>query len=214
MESSAGPGRDRLAQQMEPTDAVLVGRVLDGDVGAFNRLMARWERPVYNFVYRVVGHDEDAKDLVQETILRVFNGLSRLQDPNKFPAWLFRIAHNVCLDRLRSGRNRTEVSTDALPEGGLDRLLAERADHPPRHGDPEEIVYRKEIAKILMRALQSLSEEQRTAIVMREYNGYSSREIGEILGIPVGTVRSRIFHGLRNLNRVLRRFGMEEGRWP
>ncbi|MFH1680556.1 MAG: sigma-70 family RNA polymerase sigma factor [Candidatus Eisenbacteria bacterium] len=203
-----------MGQQMEPTDVALVGRVRDGDVGAFNRLMARWERPVYNFVYRVVGHDEDARDLVQETILRVYNGLARLQDPNKFPAWLFRIAHNVCLDRLRSGKNRAMVSTDALPEGGLDRLLGDRPDLRRADADPEQVVYRKEIARILMRALQSLSEEQRTAVVMREYNGYSSREIAEILGIPVGTVRSRIFHGLRNLNRLLRRLGTEEGRWP
>lgn len=199
---------------MEPTDVALVGRVLDGDVVAFNRLIARWERPVYNFVYRVVGQDEDAKDLVQETVIRVYSGLSRLQDPNKFPAWLFRIAHNVCLDRLRSGKNKVTVSTDALPEGGLDRLLDERVDRRLASGDPEEAVYRKEIASILTRALQSLSEEQRTAVVMREYSGYSSREIAEILGVPVGTVRSRIFHGLRNLARVLRRLGLEEGRWP
>jgi RNA polymerase sigma-70 factor (ECF subfamily) len=199
---------------MEPTDVALVGRVLDGDVGAFNRLIARWERPVYNFVYRVVGHDQDAEDLVQETVIRVYNGLSRLQDPNKFPAWLFRIAHNVCLDRLRSGRNRVTVSTDSLPEGGLDRLLDDGTARPTARGDPEETVYREEIAEILLRALQGLSEEQRTAVVMREYNGYSSREIAEILGIPVGTVRSRIFHGLRNLARTLRRFGLEEGRWP
>jgi RNA polymerase sigma-70 factor (ECF subfamily) len=176
--------------------------------------MARWERPVYNFVYRVVGHDEDAKDLVQETVIRVYSRLGMLQDPNKFPAWLFRIAHNVCLDRLRSGKNRPLVSTDALPEGGLDRLLDEGAAERLRAGDPEEIVYRKEVGAILARALQSLSEEQRTAVVMRTYNGYSSREIAEILGIPVGTVRSRIFHGLKNLGRVLRRLGLEEGRWP
>jgi RNA polymerase sigma-70 factor (ECF subfamily) len=199
---------------MEPADVALVGRVLDGDVAAFNRLMARWERPVYNFVYRVVGHDEDAKDLVQETVIRVYNGLSRLQDPNKFPAWLFRIAHNVCLDQLRSGKNRPLLSTDSLPEGGLDRLLAERDELRRDRNHPEDVVYRREIAEILARALQSLSEEQRTAVVMREYNGYSSREIAEILGIPVGTVRSRIFHGLRNLARVLRRLGLEEGRWP
>jgi RNA polymerase sigma-70 factor (ECF subfamily) len=199
---------------MEAADIDLVSRVLAGDASAFNRLMARWERPVYNFVYRVVGHDEDAKDLVQETVIRVYSRLGMLQDPNKFPAWLFRIAHNVCLDRLRSGKNRPLVSTDALPEGGLDRLLDEGAVERLRAGDPEEIVYRKEVGAILARALQSLSEEQRTAVVMRTYNGYSSREIAEILGIPVGTVRSRIFHGLKNLGRVLRRLGLEEGRWP
>lgn len=197
---------------MEPTDLALVGQVMDGDVAAFNQLISRWDRAVYNFVYRVVGHEEDAKDLVQETVIRVYNGLGRLNDPNKFPSWLFRIAHNVCLDRLRSGKYRPLVSTDALPEGGVERLIDDRIDLLRQRVNPEDAVYRKELSAILARALQSLSEEQRTAVVMREYNGYSSREIAEILGVPVGTVRSRIFHGLRNLGRVLRRLRAEEGR--
>lgn len=201
-----------MGQKMEPTDLALVGQVMDGDVAAFNQLISRWDRAVYNFVYRVVGHEEDAKDLVQETVIRVYNGLGRLNDPNKFPSWLFRIAHNVCLDRLRSGKNRPLVSTDALPEGGVERLIDDRIDLLRQRVNPEDAVYRKELSAILARALQSLSEEQRTAVVMREYNGYSSREIAEILGVPVGTVRSRIFHGLRNLGRVLRRLRAEEGR--
>ena len=197
---------------MTPADVTLVGRVLEGDVDAFNRLVARWERAVYNFVYRVIGHEEDAKDLVQETLIRVYQGLSRLKDPNKFPSWLFRIAHNVCLDRLRSGKCRPLVSVDALPEGGVERLLDERIDRYLERGDPEKTLYRRELSAILTPALQSLSEEQRTAVVMREYNGYSCKEIAEILDVPVGTVRSRIFHGLRNLGRVLRRLRAEEGR--
>ena len=201
-----------MGQKMEPTDLALVGQVIDGDVAAFNQLISRWDRAVYNFVYRVVGHEEDAKDLVQETVIRVYNGLGRLNDPNKFPSWLFRIAHNVCLDRLRSGKYRPVVSTDALPEGGVERLIDDRIDLLSQRVNPEDAVYRKELSAILARALQSLSEEQRTAVVMREYNGYSSREIAEILGVPVGTVRSRIFHGLRNLGRVLRRLRAEEGR--
>lgn len=201
-----------MGQKMEPADLTLVGQVMDGDTAAFNRLISRWERAVYNFVYRVIGHEEDARDLVQETVIRVYNGLDRLKDPNKFPSWLFRIAHNVCLDRLRSGKYRPLVSTDALPEGGVERLLDDRAYELKRRGDPERALYRRELAEILNRALQSLSEEQRTAVVMREYNGYSSREIAEILGVPVGTVRSRIFHGLRNLGRVLGRLRAEEGR--
>ncbi|MFH1277532.1 MAG: sigma-70 family RNA polymerase sigma factor [Candidatus Eisenbacteria bacterium] len=201
-----------MGQKMEPTDLVLVGQVMDGDIAAFNQLISRWERAVYNFVYRVVGHEEDAKDLVQETVIRVYHGLGRLKDPNKFPSWLFRIAHNVCLDRLRSGKHRPMVSTDALPEGGVERLIDDRIDFLRGRTDPEDAVYRKELSSILGRALQGLSEEQRTAVVMREYNGYSSKEIAEILGVPVGTVRSRVFHGLRNLGRVLKRLRAEEGR--
>ena len=197
---------------MEPADLALVGRVLEGDVQAFNRLVARWERGIYCFVYRVVGHEEDARDLVQETMIRVYQGLDRLKDPAKFPSWLFRIAHNVCLDKLRSGKNRSMISKEALVESGMERILEERIDRFQGTPHPDEALYRRELSEILGQALMTLSEEQRTALVMREYHGYTSREIADILGIPVGTVRSRIFHGLRNLERVLRRLRAEEGR--
>lgn len=197
---------------MEPMDLALVGQVLEGDVQAFNRLVARWERGIYCFVYRVVGHEEDARDLVQETMIRVYQGLDRLKDPAKFPSWLFRIAHNVCLDKLRSGKNRSMISKETLVENGMERILEERIDRFQGLPDPDEALYRRELSEILGQALMTLSEEQRTALVMREYHGYTSREIADILGIPVGTVRSRIFHGLRNLERVLRRLRAEEGR--
>ncbi|MBN1825859.1 MAG: sigma-70 family RNA polymerase sigma factor [Candidatus Eisenbacteria bacterium] len=201
-----------MGQAMEPMDLALVGQVLEGDVQAFNRLVARWERGIYCFVYRVVGHEEDARDLVQETMIRVYQGLDRLKDPAKFPSWLFRIAHNVCLDKLRSGKNRSMISKETLVENGMERILEERIDRFQGLPDPDEALYRRELSEILGQALMTLSEEQRTALVMREYHGYTSREIADILGIPVGTVRSRIFHGLRNLERVLRRLRAEEGR--
>lgn len=197
---------------MEPMDHTLMGQVLDGDLSAWNKLVSRWERGVYNFVYRIIGHEEDARDLVQETMIRVFQGLNHLKDPAKFPSWLYRIAHNACLDRLRSGKNRSMISRDALVENGMEGVLDQRIDRFQSQPHPDEALYRRELSEILRQALQTLSEEQRTALVMREYNGYASREIAEILGIPVGTVRSRIFHGLRNLERVLGRLRAEEGR--
>ena len=219
MDRAANPsldGRSRireeqLGQGMEPTDLALVGRVMEGDLRAFNALIARWDRGLYNFVFRIVGHEEDARDLVQETVIRVYQGVDRLKDPRKFPSWLFRIAHNVCLDKLRSGKNRTMLSTDELTEGGRERLLEARIDRFRHEAKPDEAAYRSELSQILRDALQTLSEEQRTAIVMREYNGYTTQEIADILGIPVGTVRSRIFHGLRNLGKTLRRLRVEEG---
>lgn len=196
---------------MGPTDETLVGQVLAGDDSAFNELIGRWEKGLYNFVYRMVGQEEEARDLVQETVIRVYGRLDQLREPAAFPSWAFRIAHNVCRDRLRTRKNRTMISTDDLVEKGAESLLDERIDRFQQAPRPDRAVYQRELGEILSGALQTLSEEQRTAVVMREYHGYSSREIAEMFDLPVGTVRSRIFHGLKNLGRVLRRLRLEEG---
>ncbi len=197
---------------MNRTDEVLVAEVLGGDHSAFNELIGRWEKGIYNFVLRMVGQEEEAKDLCQETVIRIYNRLGQLREPSAFPSWIFRIAHNVCRDRMRSGKNRIMVSTEDLVEKGAEQILAERIDRFQQEPFPDQAVYRRELGEILSRALQTLSEEQRAAVVMREYHGYSSREIAEMIGVPVGTVRSRIFHGLKNLGKVLGKLRSEEGR--
>ncbi len=195
---------------MSRTDEVLVAQVLEGDRCAFNELIGRWEKGLYNFILRMVGREEDANDLVQETILRVYRRLGQLREPSAFPSWIFRIARNVSRDSLRSRGNRVMVSADDLMEKGAEQILDERIDRFQRTAQPDQAAYRAELGEILAKALQTLSEEQRTAIIMREYHGYSSAEIAQVLDIPVGTVRSRIFHGLRNLGRILRRLRLEE----
>ena len=199
-----------MRQKMNRTDEVLVGHVLKGDQSAFNELIGRWENGLYNFIYRMVGHEEEARDLVQETIIRIYKRIGQLREPGAFPSWIFRIAHNVSRDRLRSRKNKIMVSTEDLMEKGAEHLLDDRIDRFQAEPSPDHATYRKELGEILSNALQTISEEQRTAVIMREYHGYSSKEIAEMLDIPVGTVRSRIFHGLRNLGRVLKRRRAEE----
>ena len=194
---------------MDGSDGVWVGRVLAGDSAAFNELAHRWQKPLYNFAYRYTGQAEEAEDVCQEALSRAFAQLSKLKDPDRFGSWLTTIAFRLCQDRGRRRRRRIEISTDELAESGIDPTpLALVADSDRILAEPEDPAARvavNEIGELLRWALQKLPEEQRVALVLREYQGYTATEIGEMLEVPVPTVRSRIFYGLKSLRRILGR---------
>ena len=191
------------------SDAVLVSRVLDGDLGAFNVLARRWQKALYNFAYRYTGHAEEAEDVCQDTFTRAYSQLQRLKDPDRFGSWLHAIAYRLCQDRGRRRRRRIELSTDEMAESGIDATTlvddTRTGGGGGAGGDPTELAEVKEIGELLRRALQKLPEEQRVALVLREYQGYTSAEIARLLDIPVPTVRSRIFYGLKSMRRILGR---------
>jgi len=201
---------------MDGNDGVLVGRVLAGDQAAFNVLAHRWQKPLYNFAYRYTGQVEEAEDVCQEAFSRAFSQLGRLKDPDRFGSWLTTIAYRLCQDRGRRRGRRVEVSTEEMAESGSDptaHLLA--ADMAGSVAgivrlpvDPTVQVEVEEIGQLLRRALLKLPEEQRVALVLREYQGYSAAEIGRMLDVPVPTIRSRIFYGLKSLRRLLGRGAM------
>jgi RNA polymerase sigma-70 factor (ECF subfamily) len=193
---------------MHGSDAALVSRVLSGDVGAFNVLAHRWQKPLYNFVYRHTGHVEEAEDVCQEAFTRAFAQIERLKEPDRFGSWLHAIAFRLCQDRGRRRRRRIELSTDEMAESGIDptTLLEEQGESRDGSGDdPAVLAEVKELSEFLRLALQKLPEEQRVALVLREYQGYTAAEIGRLLEVPVPTVRSRIFYGLKSLRRMLGR---------
>jgi RNA polymerase sigma-70 factor, ECF subfamily len=198
---------------MDGSDGVLVGQVLAGDHAAFNVLAHRWQKPLYNFTYRYTGQVEEAEDVCQEAFTRAYAQLGRLKDPDRFGSWLTTIAFRLCQDRGRRRGRRIEVSTEEMAESGVDptaHLLS--ADMAGTAGgivrlpvDPTLQVEVEEIGQLLQRALLKLPEEQRVALVLREYQGYSAAEIGRMLDVPVPTIRSRIFYGLKSLRRLLGR---------
>src|SRR3954467_12683266 len=107
---------------MGPTDEELVAAFQDGDASAFDQLVRRWDRRIHGAIYRVVGADEDARDLCQEAFLKAYRGLGTFKREARFSSWLYQIAVNVCRDRIRRRRGKTAVSLDALdetPAGGL-----------------------------------------------------------------------------------------------
>jgi RNA polymerase sigma-70 factor (ECF subfamily) len=184
---------------MASTDEELVARSMGGDLDSFNQLVLRWERPIYALAYRVIGREEDARDVCQETFLRAFRALSGFKGQAKFSSWLYRITLNLCRDWIRRERRQPLAQT---PEG-VD--LVELAGEAEDTESIEELVARKEIGAAVAKAMALLPEEQRTAIVLKEYHGLTFQEIADMLDCPLSTVKTRLYQGLTVLRRQLER---------
>ena len=191
------PERGPSALRMTWTDEELVARSISGDAESFNLLVLRWERPIYALAYRTIGREEDARDVCQETFLRAFRALPGFRGQAKFSSWLYRIALNLCRDWMRRERRTPVVQA---PED-VDLLDLAAAAEPSE--SIEDLVARKDLSRIVERAMALLPEEQRTAIVLKEYHGLTFQEIADLAGCPLSTVKTRLYQGLTVLRREL-----------
>jgi RNA polymerase sigma-70 factor (ECF subfamily) len=191
---------------MALTDEELVARSIEGDHDSFNQLIVRWERPIYGLAYRVIGREEDARDIVQETFLRAFRALPGFKGEAKFSSWLYRIALNLCRDWIRR-QKRTPIV--AAPEG-ID-IIELAAEQGPVESI-ETLVARKQLSETVAEAMEHLPEEQRTAIILKEYHGLTFQEIADLQGCPLSTVKTRLYQGLSVLRRRLEQQGMSGSR--
>jgi len=189
--------RETPALRMTWTDEELVARSVRGDTDSFNELVLRWERPIYALAYRTIGREEDARDVCQETFLRAFRALPRFRGQAKFSSWLYRIALNLCHDWLRRERRTPIVPA---PEGVDPIELVAEADPSE---SIEDVLARKDLSRVVSRAMAALPEEQRTAIVLKEYHGLTFQEIADLVGCPLSTVKTRLYQGLTVLRREL-----------
>jgi RNA polymerase sigma-70 factor, ECF subfamily len=177
-------------------DADLIAKAGRGDVEAFNLLVSRWERRVFNYLLRILRNREDALDLSQDVFLKAYQNLRKLDDPSRFAPWLFRIAHNEAYSLFRKRK----------PE----------ADEPPQDRGDAAIgisgagVFPLELTIAVSGALERLSGEQREAVVLKIYQGFKFDEIAEILECPVSTVKSRLYTGLEALKTHLAPVGKGE----
>jgi RNA polymerase sigma-70 factor (ECF subfamily) len=185
------------------TDEELVARSRGGDLDSFNQLVLRWERPIYALAYRVIGREEDARDVAQDAFLRAFRSLHGFKGQAKFSSWLYRITLNLCRDWMR--RQRRAPFAQA-PEG-ID--LIELATESTPAESIEDLVSRKELGRAVATAMSMLPEEQRTAIILKEYHGLTFQEIADLQGCPLSTVKTRLYQGLTVLRRQLEQSGVE-----
>jgi RNA polymerase sigma-70 factor (ECF subfamily) len=190
-----------LASDLSYSDEELVARSKSGDVDSFNQLILRWERPIYALAYRVIGREEDARDVCQETFLRAYRALPGFKGEAKFSSWLYRITLNLCRDWIRRQR-RTPVTQ--MPEE-FDVLEAAGATGPSE--SIEDLVARQELTAVVEQAMAILPPEQRTAIILKEYHGMTFQEIADLQGCPLSTVKTRLYQGLSVLRRHLERRG-------
>jgi RNA polymerase sigma-70 factor (ECF subfamily) len=186
---------------MTRTDEELVARAQGGDVESFNQLIVRWERPIYALAYRVIGKEDDARDVCQDAFLRAYRALPGFKGQAKFSSWLYRIALNLCRDWIRRQR-RAPISQ--LPE---DSEVADLAAEAGPVESIEDLVARRELSAIVGEAMSELSEEQRTAIILKEYHGMTFQEIADMQGCPLSTVKTRLYQGLSLLRRRLEQQG-------
>jgi RNA polymerase sigma-70 factor (ECF subfamily) len=187
---------------MASSDEELVARSMGGDLDSFNQLVLRWERPIYALAYRVIGREEEARDVAQETFLRAFRALNGFKGQAKFSSWLYRITLNLCRDWMRKER-RTPVSQ--APEG-ID--IIELAGEATPSETIEQMVGRKELGRAVSKAMAALPEEQRTAIILKEYHGLTFQEIADMLECPLSTVKTRLYQGLSVVRKQLEQAGV------
>jgi RNA polymerase sigma-70 factor (ECF subfamily) len=182
---------------MTSTDEELVARSIGGDADSFNQLILRWERPIYALAYRTIGREEDARDVCQETFLRAFRALPGFRGQAKFSSWLYRIALNLCRDWIRRERRTGFVQA---PED-VDLMDVAAAAEPSE--TIEDLVARNDQVRAVERAMALLPDDQRTAIILKEYHGLTFQEIADLLGCPLSTVKTRLYQGLAVLRREL-----------
>jgi RNA polymerase sigma-70 factor (ECF subfamily) len=189
---------------MTGTDEELVARSQEGDTESFNQLILRWERPIHALAYRVLGREEEARDVCQETFLRAYRALPAFKGQAKFSSWLYRIALNLCRDWIRRQRRAPMLQ---MPE---DIDPGDLMANPGPSESIEDLVARRELGAVVARAMALLPDEQRTAIVLKEYHGLTFQEIADLQECPLSTVKTRLYQGLSVLRRHLQRDGQLE----
>jgi len=184
---------------MELTDSVAVAQARAGDSGAFRLLVERHSRNLFRLAYRMTGHQEDAEDVVQETFLRAYKQLSKFDERASFGTWLYRIAANCALDLIRVRKRRGGRQAPAPEEGAPDpvQLLPDRAPTPDR------LALSGEVERKVTDVLNELSEMERTAFVLRHYEGMCIDDIGRTLGVQPNAAKHSIFRAVQKLRRAL-----------
>ncbi len=178
-----------IFRAVEDTD--LIRQAARGAVEAYNLLVSRWEKRVYNYLLRITGNREDALDLTQDVFLKAYQSLRKLDDPARFAPWLYRIAHNEAYSLFRKRRPETDV--DELEPEGTDLGIMVGGNS----------VFPIELSLAVAKALDRLSPDQREAIVLKIYQGFKFEEMAEILSCPVSTVKSRVYAALELLKTDL-----------
>lgn len=173
-----------IFREVEDRDLIL--RAQRGDVDSYNLLVSRWEKRVFNYLLRLVRNREDAMDLCQDVLLKVYQNLRKLEDPARFAPWMYRIAHNEAYSMLRKKKPEDDLETAQF-------------DFPSIGGNMLPV----ETALAVDAALRRLSDEQREAVVLKIYQGFKFEEMSEILGCPLSTVKSRLYTALELLKGTL-----------
>jgi len=191
---------------MTETDEVLIRRCRRGDERSFDILFDRYKARIYTFILRFVNDQKTAEDIVQETFIKVFRKARYFRHQAKFSTWLYTIAANLCKDELKRRKRRRSIPLD---ESGADQEREGRywpglQVVPDSSGGPREEAEKRELSRVLLRALEELPENSRLVIELHVMHGLRYREVAEILRCPIGTVQSRMHNAVQLLRKKVK----------
>jgi RNA polymerase sigma-70 factor (ECF subfamily) len=203
-------GGGMTGQDPGPSDAEVIGRVRSGDADTLRFLVERYQGRAYRLALRVLREEEAARDAVQEAFIKAYTALDRFEGRSKFFTWFYRMVMNQCLDQKRRDRSGRHVEWE---DGGAVENAREASTAPPPEVDgvrfaPAAAVMRKELRERIGRAIAELPEQARETLLLREVEGLSYAEISEALGIPKGTVMSRLYYARQRVQELLTEAGV------
>lgn len=185
----------------DPTDAELITRILQGDRNAYRPIVQRYQGRIHAMVLGMVRNGEDARDITQVAFIKGYENLSSFRIESSFYTWLYRIAMNLAIDHCRKGKRRkTSAYEEAVAPRDDDGNILEA----PHTDSAQKLLQRKELNAKIYEALGELSEEHREVVLLREVEGLSYKEIADSMGIPEGTVMSRLFYARKRLQMALK----------
>lgn len=184
---------------MNYIDARLAKLASQGDRRAFSELVEMYKDKMYHLGYRMLGNAQEAEDVVQETFLRVYTNLHKYDDTQKFSTWIYRIATNLCIDRLRKKKNVYSLDAEMTDGDGNDfySLL------PSEEETPEEQLVLTETQQRIRRAIEDLPEKYKSVVILKYLHDQSLQEIADVLNMPVTTVKTRVHRGREFLRKRL-----------
>ena len=184
---------------MEP-DSILVEKAKKGDANSFEILVIKYQRRIFNLIFRLTNEPDIVEDIAQEVFIKAYKALKDFKGKSSFSTWIYRITVNTCLNHIKSNkRNLYKSLEDDSYEEGYDT-----ASHNLMN--TEHVIERHELSKKIEEAINSLNQEQKAIIVLRDIEGFSYEDIGRILDCPTGTVRSRLFRARKELKSILENY--------
>ncbi|CAN5652484.1 RNA polymerase sigma factor RpoE [soil metagenome] len=199
MELAIGAKGLRLGRKLDQgAEEALLARCRRQDVEAFGRFVDLYQARVLGYVRRMVPNVEEAEDVAQETFVRAFQSFDRFDGRANVRTWLFRIAHNLCIDRARRADRRVQEASLTDGEEGDDYDFADS------RWEPEAMMMNEELAQIVEDGVASMSEKLRSVLLLHDREDMPYEEIAQTLGVPIGTVKSRLFLARNHLQKILR----------
>lgn len=192
---------------METTESIkLVIQVRNGNGKAFNQLVKGWYQKIYNYSYKFFGDHDQAMEITQKTFITVHQNFSKLNDPAAFKSWLYQIAINFCKEETRKSKRKWLFPFVSFKKQD-NLILSEIKDATE---SPVVNMEQADLNQLIVKALAKLPDEQRTVVIMKEYEGLKFREIAKVLGISENTVKSRMYYGLKHLREIFELWNLKK----